>query len=141
MRENSQLSKPAVHAQLSVILAIFKANRLIELLAIVNGILLLVTITHAPNLFITGIASFGFVVGLAVFYYALRVRIDQALFERWDSLDMQALDAALMQVNARFKAGKTLNQRLAGAHRLFKMGLYGLILQFIVLLIVAWLLS
>jgi hypothetical protein len=142
MTENttlSQLSKPAVHARLSIILAVFKANKLVELLAILNMVLVLAAIVFAQNFLTKGTALLGFIAGLVVFYSSLRIRIDQSLFEQWDSLDLQALDAALKQVNARFKEGKTFDQRLAGAYQLFKMGLYGLILQFIVLLILAWL--
>lgn len=134
----SPLSKPTVHAQLSVMLAVFKANRFVELLTGLNFILLLVAMAYAQQALIKGIALLGAFACIAVFYYALRVRIDQALFERWDSLDVQALDAALLKINTRFEAGKTLAQRLAGAYRLFRLGLYGLILQFIVLLSIAW---
>lgn len=141
MAENqtlNQLNKPAVHAQLSVILALLKANKLVELLAILNMALVLVAMAYTQSVLIKGTALFGFIAGLVVFYSSLRIRIDQALFEQWDNLDIQALDVALKQLNARFKEGKTFDHRLAGAYRLFKIGLYGLVLQFIVLLIVAW---
>lgn len=136
----NELSKPIVHTKLTVMLAVFKANKLVELLATLNMTLLLLAVVYASSLMVKGTAVFGVIAGMAVFYYSLRIRIDQVLFERWDSLDIQALDAALMQLNAHYEAGKTLNQRLTGAYQLFKMGLYGLIMQFIVLLIVAWIL-
>jgi hypothetical protein len=136
---DSQLNEKAVHAHLSVVLALLKSNKLIECLAALNMVLLLITIAYTHVMLVKGVAAISFLDGIAVFYYSLRIRIDRALFEQWDSLDMNTLDTALMQLNQEFKAGKTLDLRLAGAYQLFKKSLLMLAIQFLLLLIVAWL--
>ena len=78
-------------------------------------------------------------VGLLVFYFAIRIRIDIALFERWDTLDIVAVDDALAKANAKHRSGKTLEARLHGAYKLFQYGLLWVFMQFFLLMIVFFL--
>jgi hypothetical protein len=135
------LDKPKSHAQFSVVLAILKAFRQIALVALVACCLALAGIVLAPTLPIKLLALLVFCLGLSVFYFALRIRIDVTLFERWDSLDIVELDAALLQLRPDFLAGRTLETRLNASLKLFKIGAFLCFLQIILLLIMAWVMN
>ena len=62
-------------------------------------------------------------------YSAIRVRIDVALFERWEQLDPAALDQALLALNPNFKLGRTLDSRIKGSLGWWRRGLMGLAMQ------------
>lgn len=53
------------------------------------------------------------------------------LFERWDNLDVAALDQALIAVNPRFKSGRTLESRIAGSLIWWRRGLVALAMQLV----------
>ncbi len=62
-------------------------------------------------------------------YGCIRVRIDVALFERWEHLDPAALDQALVAVNPKFQIGRSLASRINGSLVWWRRGLYALVLQ------------
>jgi hypothetical protein len=136
-----QLSRPKSHAQFSVVLAILKVFRQIALVALVACCLAIAGIVLALSWPIKLLALLVFCLGLGVFYFALRLRIDVTLFERWDSLDIVELDAALLQLRPDFLAGRTLEPRLNASLELFKIGAFLCFLQIILLLIMAWMMN
>jgi len=138
---DSQLShtKPKVHAKLSVLLSLLKAFKLAELLALANNLLAIVAFIYSPDLLLKVMTSLILAVGLGVFYFALRIRIDITLFERWDSFEINALDDALSNINPKNQASRTLDERLQGSYRLFNRGLVLIFIQFCLLIIAVWL--
>ena len=132
------LTQAEAHATLSVMLALFKANLLIEILAFLNQLLAIAALVFAPNMLVKILASLVLFAGVGVFYFALRIRIDRALFARWDTLDMPALDVAVKLINPHHQADKTLSSRLAGGYQLFQRGVFFLIVQFGLLMVLAW---
>lgn len=138
---DSELShtKPKVHAKLSVILSLLKAFKLAELLALANNLLAIVTFMYSPVLLLKAMASLILAVGLGVFYFALRIRIDITLFEQWDSFEINALDDALSNINPKHQTGRALEGRLQGSYRLFYRGLVLLLVQFCLLITAVWL--
>ncbi len=62
-------------------------------------------------------------------YACIRVRIDVALFERWEHLDPAALDQALLALNPHFKSGRTLESRIKGSLIWWRRGVMGLAMQ------------
>ena len=132
-------TKPKVHAKLSVILSLFKAFKLVELLAFANNLLASVTLIYSLVLPLKVLASLILAVGLGIFYFALRIRIDITLFERWDSFEISQLDNALSNINSKHQAGRALEERLQGSYRLFKLGLVLIFIQFCLLIIAVWL--
>jgi len=79
-----------------------------------------------------------FASGMAALYYALRIRIDHRIFAHWNEIDTAALDASLQKMNPNFKAGRSLDSRLAGARSLFKRGIILVLLQCALLALLAW---
>ena len=132
-------TKPKVHAKLSLILSLFKAFKLVELLALANNLLAIVALIYSPVLPLKVLASLILAVGLGIFYFALRIRIDMTLFERWDSFEISQLDNALSNINPKYQAGRTLDERLQGSYRLFNRGLVLVFVQFFLLITVVWL--
>ncbi len=131
--------KPKVHAKLNVMLSLLKAFKLAELLAMANNLLAIVALIYSPVLPLKALASLILAVGLGIFYFALRIRIDIALFERWDSFEINALDDALSNINPKHKTGRTLEERLQGSYRLFNHGLLLVFVQFCLLMTAVWL--
>jgi hypothetical protein len=138
---DSELShtKPKVHAKLSVILSLLKAFKLAELLALANNLLAIVTFMYSPELPLKVLAILILAVGLGVFYFALRIRIDITLFEQWDSFEINALDDALSNINPKHQTGRALEGRLQGSYRLFNRGLVLVFVQFCLLITAVWL--
>ena len=132
-------TKPKVHAKLSVMLSLLKAFKLVELLAFANNLLASVTLIYSLVLPLKVLASLILAVGLGIFYFALRIRIDITLFERWDSFEISQLDNALSNINSKHQAGRALEERLQGSYRLFKLGLVLIFIQFCLLIIAVWL--
>jgi hypothetical protein len=133
------MANPTAHANISVVLSLLKAFKLAELLALVNHLLAAFAIVNAPTMTLKLLMVLVMSVGLLVFYFAIRIRIDIALFDRWDTLDIAALDDALAKTNAKHQPGKTLEARLHGAYKLFQHGLLWVFLQFFLLMIVFFL--
>ena len=133
------ITKPQLHAKLSVMLSLLKAFKLAELLALVNNILVIFLLIYLPTLQVKLLAVLVFAAGLSVFYFAIRVRIDVALFERWDTLELTQLDDALFSINPKIKANRTLESRLQGSYKLFNRGLLMLLAQFCLLILTVWL--
>lgn len=131
-------SQAEAHTKIKVMQAIFKAYYLVELLTLFNLLLAIVAIVFAPNVLVKILASLVLLAGAGVFYFALRIRIDQALFADWHTLDIPALDAALKDLNPHHQAGKTLSSRLTGGYQLFQRGVFFLIVQFGLLIVLAW---
>ena len=138
MRE-PDLSKPKVHAKLSVMLSLFKAFKLVEMLTVINCSLAVAITLYSHMQLLKALASLVLVVGLGIFYFALRIRIDITLFERWDSLEINALDDALSKINPKHQSGRTLEERLQGSYKLFKQGLLLVLAQFSLLIAIIWL--
>lgn len=130
--------KPKVHAKLSVMLSLLKAFKLAELLALVNNLFAVIAIIYSPTFSIKLLASLVFALVLVVFYFALRIRADIALFERWDNLEISALDDALTEINPQYQAGRTLEARLQGCYKLFNQGLLLVLVQFCMLMLAIW---
>jgi hypothetical protein len=139
--QTEQLSQPQSHAQLSVALAILRSFWLIALLALTGCCFAISGMVFAPSWPIKLLGLLVFFLGLGVFYFALRIRIDVTLFERWDSLDIVELDVALSQLRPNFLAGRTLETRLNASLKLFKQGASLCFLQIILLLIMAWMMN
>lgn len=139
MTELELNNKPKVHAKLSVMLALLKAFKLVELLTLANSLLAIVAIVYSLMLPVKALASLMLAVSLGIFYVALRIRIDITLFERWDSFEMDALDDALRKINSKHHTGRTLEARLQGSYSLFKLGLLSILVQFCLLMILVWL--
>ena len=138
---DSELShtKPKAHAKLSVMLSLLKAFKFTELLALANNLLAIVAFINSPVLTLKVLATLILAVGLGVFYFALRIRIDITLFEQWDSFEINALDDALSNINPKHKTGRTLEERLQGSYRLFNRGLLLVFVQFCLLITSVWL--
>ncbi|MBX9705709.1 MAG: hypothetical protein K5Q00_05590 [Gammaproteobacteria bacterium] len=138
---DSELShtKPKVHAKLSVILSLLKAFKLAELLALANNLLAIVAFIYTPELPLKVLAILILAVGLGVFYFALRIRIDITLFEQWDSFEINALDDAFSNINPNHQTGRALEERLQGSYRLFNRGLVLVFVQFFLLITAVWL--
>jgi hypothetical protein len=78
--------------------------------------------------------------GIVQTYFAIRVGFDAALFDRLrQTMDLAALDAALVQLGLlpAAKAGRPLDQRVAGAQRLFFRQGVALAIQVAILLCAA----
>lgn len=135
---NNTIDKPQAHAKLRVMLSLLKAFKLVELLTLLNSLLAIFAIVYSPIFQLKVLASAVLIVGLVIFYYALRVRIDITLFEHWDSLEIGALDDALTNINSKHQSGRALGARLQGSYRLFNQGLSFLIAQFCLLMLAVW---
>ena len=138
MTELELSNMPKVHAKLSVMLALLKAFKLVELLTLTNSLLAIFAILYSHMLPLKVLASLLLIVSLGVFYVALRIRIDITLFERWDRFEMNALDDALNKINSKHQTGRTLEERFKGSYRLFKLGFLLALVQFFLLMIVVW---
>lgn len=138
---DSELShtRSKIHEKLGVMLSLLKAFKLAELLSLANNLLAIVTFIYSTELPLKAMTSLILVVGLGVFYFALRIRIDITLFERWDSFEINALDDALSNINPKHKTGRTLEERLQGSYRLFNRGLLLVFVQFCLLMTAVWL--
>ena len=138
---DSELShtKPKAHAKLSVMLSLLKAFKFTELLALANNLLAIVAFINSPVLTLKVLATLILAVGLGVFYFALRIRIDITLFEQWDSFEINALDDALSNINPKHQAGRVLEDRLQGSYKLFNRGLLLVFVQFCLLMTAVWL--
>lgn len=130
-------NNPRIDAELAVAVALLKAFRPLEILLI--GISLIgIASTIFWHAEITRWLGVGiFLTGLAGLYAGFRIRIDAALFERWESLDPIALDQVLQRINPQFKPGRTVASRLAGAYFLLKTGIGLTIVQCALLLALA----
>ena len=132
------INKPKAHAQLNTVLALLKSFKLVECITLLNNCLALVGIAL---LFTERLKLLGLLVlatGLIVMYFAIRIRIDITLFERWDSLDVVALDEVLAKLNPKHQIGRTLEVRLIGSYRLFKQGLLVMLVQSALLILLVW---
>lgn len=120
--------KPDTQAALALAIARLRSMRAIECL----GALLVVTALIGAALS-TGLARILFsaavLAAMFTFYSCIRVRIDVALFERWEHLDSSALDQALLAVNPNFKPGRTLESRIAGSLGWWRRGVVAWAMQ------------
>ena len=64
---------------------------------------------------VRALLAFSLVAAMVAAYSCIRVRIDVTLFERWEQLDVAALDQALIAVNPNFKPGRSLQSRIEGS--------------------------
>jgi hypothetical protein len=135
------LSKSKVHTQLSVVLAILCTFWQLAFVALVSCCFAIGSMMLAPSELIKLLGLLVFCFGLGVFYFALRIRIDIALFERWDSLDMAELDRILLQMKPDFIVGRTLENRLNASIKLYKSGVFLCFVQIILLLILSWMMN
>lgn len=126
------------NAQLRVMLAVLKTNVLIETLAVLNLLLAMLVVVYLPKWPVKLCATLVIVFGMAVLYFAVRIRIDHALFEKWDTLDTVALDSVLQQINPKHSVGMTLEHRLSGTYYLFQKEIICLLMQMGFLLATLW---
>jgi hypothetical protein len=123
------MSSGAAQAMLEVANSLLRQGRIIDRLSRLLTVAALVLLIGACAL---GVASPGLAValalavlaGLAETYYAIRVGFDAALFDRLRepaTMDLATLDIALVQLglSSAAKSGRALEQRIAGAQRLF----------------------
>jgi hypothetical protein len=132
------LSKPEVHANISMALSLLKAFKPVEVFSIVNCLLAIVGVVYSPMLKIKFLCTLVILIGLGVLYFAMRIRIDRTLFERWDSLDIAALDEALLVLNPKHQSGRALALRLEGSYKLFNRGILAISLQLLMLVQMIW---
>jgi len=132
------LSKPEAHAKISLALSLLKAFKPVEVFSIVNCMLAIAGVVYSPNLKIKLICTLVILIGLGVLYFAIRIRIDRTLFERWDSLEIAALDEALIGLNPKHQSGRALTTRLEGSYKLFNRGILAILLQFLMLVQMVW---
>lgn len=132
------LNQTKTHAQLSVTISVLNAFKLLEWIALSCTLLAFASmmLTATGHLKIMGFLVVA--LGLAVFYFAFKVRVDVALFKQWQSLDVAALDDALLKINPQFQVGRSLEARLAASRELFHYGFYLLLLQLCALTVLAW---
>lgn len=133
------LNQTKTHAQLSVTISVLNAFKLLEWIALACTLLAFASmmLTSAGYLKLIGFLVVS--LGLTVFYFAFKLRVDVAIFKEWQNLEMAALDDALLKINPQFKVGRTLEARLAASRVLFHYGFYLLLLQLCALTVLAWL--
>lgn len=140
--ESSTLTRPLripeVHANISMVLSLLKAFKPIEMFSVVNCVLAIVGLVYTPNLKVKLLCMLVMLIGLGVLYFAMRIRVDCTLFERWDGLDVVALDSALLHLNPKHQSGRTLAARIEGSYKLFNRGIVLMALQFLVLVQMIW---
>jgi hypothetical protein len=136
--QNKCVSNPKTHAQLSTTLALLTTFKVFESIMLLNDLLAIVGIALSSSRQLKLLGVLILSIGVMVLYVAIRIRIDVKLFERWDSLDAVALDEALTNLNNKHQVGRALDARLAGSHKLFKRGLWMLLLQSILLILFVW---
>ena len=113
------------------------ADRLSRLLtaAAIGGVLLYPAIAVRPPWVMPGCATLVALAGLGEVYFAIRVALDRALFERIararEAPDFAATDEALMQLGLMpaSKAGRPIDARVAGARRLLQLQIVALAAQ------------
>jgi hypothetical protein len=138
------MNSGAAHMMLETASALLQQGRAIDGLSRLLTVAALVLLIGASAL---GVASPALAValalavlaGLAEAYYAIRVGFDAALFDRLReraTIDLAALDVALAQLGLlpASKGGRPLEQRIAGAQRLFYEQGVALVTQVAILL-------
>lgn len=138
MTKTDLSNSTSANAQLSVILACCRANALIEILALINQLLAIVSLVFGGGWVVKSLATLALLSGAILFYFAVRLRLDKALFERWDRLNVREIDNVLKEINPNFTPNKTLGMRLQGVIKILKIITGLLALQSILLLIIAW---
>ena len=78
---------------------------------------------------VRALLAFSLVAALLAAYSGIRVRIDVTLFERWEQLDVAALDRALLALNPRFSPGRSLQSRIEGSLGWWRRGVGALGIQ------------
>ena len=132
------INEPKTHAQLSVTFALLDAFKLIEIVMLLNNLFAIIGIALSHSIQLKWLGVLVFSIGMIALYIAIRIRIDVKLFERWDSLDVIALDEVLANLNNTHQADRSIDARLAASHSLFKRGLWMTLLQSILLMLFVW---
>ena len=78
---------------------------------------------------VRALLAFSLVAAMVAIYCCIRVRIDVTLFERWENLDVAALDQALIAVKPNFKPGRSLQSRIEGSLGWWRRGVGALGIQ------------
>lgn len=138
VNSSALLSQSEAHVKLNLALSVLKAFRPIELFSIVNCVIAIAGVFYLPTMPIKLLCTLVILIGFFILYFAMRMRIDCALFERWDSLDIELLDKALLAINTKHQTGRTLNRRLEGSYKLFNRGILLIGLQFLMLTQMIW---
>lgn len=138
------MNSGAAHMMLDAASALLQQGRAIDGLSRLLTVAALVLLIGASAL---GVASPALAVALALAvlagvaeaYYAIRVGFDAALFGRLReraTVDLAALDVALVQLGllSASRSGRPLEQRIAGAQRLFYKQGVALVTQVAILL-------
>jgi hypothetical protein len=123
------MNSGAEHAMLEAASALLQQGQIIDRLSRLLTVAALVLLIGAsafggasPALAVA--LALAVLAGVAEAYYAIRVGFDAALFDRLRELatiDLAALDVALVRLGllSASKSGRPLEQRIAGAQRLF----------------------
>lgn len=138
------MNSGAAHAMLAASAALLKQGRIVDGLSRQLTVAALVALLAAGAFGVASpilASSLGLAVlaGLAETYYGIRVGFDAVLFERQSeqaTTDLAALDAALVRLRLlpASRTGRPLEQRIAGAQRLFYKQGAALLVQVILLL-------
>ena len=73
--------------------------------------------------------ALSLVAAIVTTYACIRVQMDVTLFERWEQINVAALDQALIAVNPNFKPGRSLHSRIEGSIGWWRRGLGALAIQ------------
>jgi hypothetical protein len=119
----------AVHVMLEAASALLQQGRTIDRLSRLLTVAALVLLIGASAFDVASPAlavalALAVLAGVAETYYAIRVGLDAVLFDRLReqaTIDLAALDVALVRLGllSASRSGRPLEQRIAGAQRLF----------------------
>lgn len=73
--------------------------------------------------------ALSLVAALVTTYACIRVQMDVTIFERWEEINIAALDQALMVANRNFTPGRSLHSRIEGSLSWWRRGLGALAIQ------------
>jgi hypothetical protein len=134
----------STQAMLEAASALLQQGRIIDGLSRLLTVAALVMLIGAAAFDVASLAlvtalALAVLAGVAEAYYAVRVGFDAVLFDRLRepaTMDLATLDAALMQLGLlpASRSGRPLEQRIAGAQRLFYQQGIALVIQVAILL-------
>jgi hypothetical protein len=131
-------NKTRLQAEQIVMTSLLESFRPLETLVSGAGLAGMIALALTSVITLRLLALGVVVAGGTALYVALRIRIDAKLFKQWNRLVPVELDRVLQRINPKFKSGRSLEARLAGAYALFKAGILLTIIQYVLLVILAW---
>ena len=118
------------HTTLTLGIARLRSMRAIECLSALLAAAALASATVLSTSEVTrALLALSLIAASVATYSCIRVRIDVTLFERWEQLDVAALDHALLALNPRFNSGRSLHSRIEGSVNWWRRGLGALAIQ------------